>query len=114
MVLPEHGDTIAALWTLHTYAFERGHITPILVVEPPQKGCGKTTLRDTLAALVRATLSTDGISTPALFRVIEKWRPTVLLDDFDSWGRDNDELRGVLNTGYRKSGVYVCLCPLCR
>jgi len=114
VVLPEHGDTIAALWTLHTYAFERGHITPILVVEPPQKGCGKTTLRDTLAALVRATLSTDGISAPALFRVIEKWRPTVLLDDFDSWGRDNDELRGVLNTGYRKSGVYVCLCPLCR
>ncbi len=107
VVLPEHGDAIAALWSLHTYAFELGHITPILVVCSPEKGCGKTTLRDMLAQVVRSTLSTDGISASALFRVIEKWRPTVLLDDFDSWGRENEELRGVLNTGYRKGGVYV-------
>lgn len=109
VVLPEHGDTNAALWTLHTYAFECGHITPILVVESPQKGCGKTTLRDVLAALVHAPLSTDGISSAALFRVIEKAKPTVLMDDFDSWGKDNDELRGVLNTGYRRGGVYIRL-----
>jgi putative DNA primase/helicase len=107
VVLPEHGDTIAALWTLHTYAFEFGHITPILVIASPDKGCGKTTMRDVLAQVVRSALSTDGISASALFRVIEKWRPSVLLDDFDSWGRENEELRGVLNTGYRRGGVYV-------
>jgi putative DNA primase/helicase len=107
VVLPEHGDTIGALWSLHTYAFEIGHITPILVIASPDKGCGKTTLRDVLNAVVRSALSTDGISAAALFRAIEKWRPTVLLDDFDSWGKENDELRGVLNTGYRRGGVYV-------
>ncbi|MDA8362974.1 MAG: DUF3631 domain-containing protein [Gammaproteobacteria bacterium] len=107
VVLPDHGDTIAALWALHSYAFDRGHITPILVIDSPEKGCGKTTLRDVLAQLVRSALSTDGISSAAVFRIIEKWRPTLLLDDFDSWGRENEELRGVLNTGYRKGGAYV-------
>ncbi|MHB8455360.1 MAG: DUF3631 domain-containing protein [Acidiferrobacterales bacterium] len=107
VILPKHGDSIAALWTLHTYAFHFGRITPILVISSPDKGCGKTTTRDVLAAVVRSALSTDGISSAALFRVIEKWKPTVLLDDFDSWGKENDELRGVLNTGYRKGGVYV-------
>ncbi len=107
VILPEHGDVTAALWTIHTYAFHLAHITPILVTDSPEKGCGKTTLRDVLAALVRCALATDGISPAALFRVIEKWQPTVLLDDFDSWGKENDELRGVLNTGYRKGGVYV-------
>ena len=107
VALPEHGDAIAALWTLHTYTFAHGRIAPILAVVSPDKGCGKTTLRDTLAELARAPLPTDGISPAALFRVIEKWRPTVLLDDFDSWGRDNEELRGVLNTGHRQGGVYV-------
>jgi putative DNA primase/helicase len=107
VVLPKHCDTIAALWTLHTYAFHLGRITPILAIYSPDKGCGKTTLRDVLAALVRSPLPTDGISAPALFRAIEKWRPTVLLDDFDSWAKDNEELRGVLNTGYRRGGVYV-------
>ena len=107
VVLADHSYTIAALWVLHTYAFALGHVTPILAVVSPEKGCGKTTLRDTLAALVRAALSTDGVSAAALFRVIQKWRPTVLLDDFDSWGKDNEELRGVLNTGYRKGGVYI-------
>lgn len=107
VVLPDHGDTIAALWTIHSYAFELGDITPILVICSPEKGCGKTTFRDVLAALVRAPLSTDGISASALFRVIEKWHPTMLLDDFDSWGRENEELRGVLNTGHRKGGVLI-------
>lgn len=107
VVLPKPCYTIAALWTLHTYAFHLGRITPILAIYSPDKGCGKTTLRDVLAALARSPLPTDGISAPALFRAIEKWRPTVLLDDFDSWGKDNEELRGVLNTGYRRGGVYV-------
>lgn len=107
VILPEHGEIIAALWSLHTYAFALSHITPILIIASPDKGCGKTTMRDVLAGVVRSALSTDGISAAALFRVIEKWRPTVLLDDFDSWGRENDELRGVLNTGYRRGGVYV-------
>lgn len=107
VILPDHGAEIAALWTLHTYTYDAGHISPILVIQSPEKGCGKTTFRDTLAAVVRSPLSTDGISASALFRVVEKWQPTLLLDDFDSWGKENDDLRGVLNTGYRRGGHYV-------
>ena len=107
VVMPGHGYSLAALWVLHTYVFDCWPVSPILAIVSPEKGCGKTTLRDVLAKLVRAPLPIDGISAAALFRVIEKWCPTVLMDDFDSWGRENEELRGVLNTGYRAGGFYV-------
>lgn len=108
VVLPDEcAYTTAALWTLYTFAFAHFHVAPILVATSPERRCGKTTLFDLLARLVCAPLFAGSVSPGALFRVIEKSRPTVLLDDFDSWGRENDELRAVLNSGHRKGGMCV-------
>jgi hypothetical protein len=40
-----------------------------------------------------------------LFRVVEGYQPTLLVDEADTFLPDNDELRGVLNSGHRKGGT---------
>jgi hypothetical protein len=41
------------------------------------------------------------------FRVIEEMRPTLLIDEADTFLRGNDELRGILNSGYTRKTAYV-------
>ncbi len=103
-VLPEHGGVILALWAAHTWTFDTGPITPRLAVTSPQKGCGKSTVLDLLAAVVQRPLEASHATTAALFRVVEKWRPTVLLDEADTFLGDNEELRGLLNAGHHHRG----------
>jgi putative DNA primase/helicase len=61
-------------------------------------------LRDIIALLVPRPLPTENLSVPVLFRVIEAYKPTVLADEYDSWLKDNEELRGLLNSGHRRGG----------
>lgn len=107
VVLPDGAADMLALWTLHTYAMEAFVITPRLAVVSPQKRCGKTTVMELLDAAACGTLSAVNISTAALFRAIEQWRPTMLIDEADTFLPDNEELRGVLNAGYRRPTAYV-------
>jgi putative DNA primase/helicase len=107
VVLPEGAADMLALWTEHTYAIDAFVITPRLAVVSPQKRCGKTTLMELIDAAACNTLSAANISTAALFRAIEQWRPTMLIDEADTFLPDNEELRGVLNAGYRKPTAYV-------
>jgi putative DNA primase/helicase len=107
VVLPEGAADMLALWTLHTYALDAFMITPRLAVVSPQKRCGKTTLMELLDATAANTLSAANITTAALFRAIEQWRPTILIDEADTFLRENEELRGVLNAGYRRATAYV-------
>jgi putative DNA primase/helicase len=42
-----------------------------------------------------------------VFRAIDKWYPTLLIDEADSFLRDNEELRGILNSGHGRANAYV-------
>jgi hypothetical protein len=42
-----------------------------------------------------------------LFRYIEEVRPTLLIDEADSFVKDNEEMRGILNSGHTKAAAYV-------
>jgi hypothetical protein len=62
-----------------------------------------------LELLVRAALPTANISDAALFRAIEQLRPCLLFDEVDAIfgpkARDREDLRGMLNAGYRRGAV---------
>jgi hypothetical protein len=77
--------------------------SPILAVTSPTPECGKTTLLTLLSALVPRALSAANITAAATFRAVEKWRPTLLIDEADTFLRDNDDLRGVLNSGHSRA-----------
>ena len=104
LVLPKGSAEVIALWVVHTHVFDCFTISPRLAVTPPEKGCGKTTLLDIIHELVARPLSTSNASTAAVFRIIEMKAPTLLIDEADTFLKENDELRGVLNTGHRRGG----------
>ena len=57
--------------------------------------------------LAKKALAASSITTSALFRSIEKWTPTLLIDEADTFLKDNEELRGVLNSGHSRDMAYV-------
>ena len=107
LVLPGGGAEIFALWTVYTHAFESFSHTPRLAITSPEKGCGKTTTLDVLGELVARALPTSNATTAAIFRTVEKARPTLLIDEADTFLKDNEELRGVLNAGHRRGGQII-------
>jgi hypothetical protein len=85
--------------------------TPRLCISAPEKRCGKTTLLDVIALLVNRPLPTVNITGPAIFRTVEKWRPTLLFDEADNLfgrnGRARDgasDILAIMNSGYRRGG----------
>ena len=102
LVLPPHASTAIALWALHTWCFDACYITPFLYPRSPEKRCGKTTLMLVMHELVRRPLLVSNVAPAPLFRCIEEFRPTLLLDEADTWLRENEELRGILNGGHSR------------
>lgn len=100
------------LWIAHSHAIEAADVTIYLEITSPAKRSGKTRLLEVLELLVSRPLRTASISDAALFRIIDKARPTILLDEADAiFGpkSDREDLRSLLNSGYRR-GAEVVRC----
>lgn len=107
LVLPPHADIAIALWIVFTHAHDAWLISVILVIISATKRCGKTTLLMLLSGLVPRPLPTSNITPAALFRTIEAYEPTLLIDEADTFFSRRDELRGIVNSGHRRDVAYV-------
>jgi len=106
-VLPKHVTTALALWCVFTYLIDVMDIAPILVISSPEKRCGKTTLLSILLKLVYRPLPASNISAAALFRTIETWKPTLIIDEADTFIKNSDDLRGIINSGHTRPTAFV-------
>jgi len=97
----------AALWIVHSHAHDSASISPILAITSPAPECGKTTTVGLLGALVPRPLPASNITYAALFRAVEKWSPTLLIDEADTFLKGSDDLRGILNSGHNRATAYV-------
>ncbi len=105
IVMPNFAYVAVGIWNLWTYGFEAFTVAPILQITSPERQCGKSLLMEILEALVHRPLLVCGVSAAALFRAIEAYRPTVLVDEFDSTDAELKEaIRQVLNSGFKKTG----------
>ena len=107
LVLPAHAATALALWTVNSYAYDYRSCTPCLGVSSPQKRCGKTRLLAIVAMLTRRALPASNITPSAVFRTVDIAHPTLIIDEADTFLRDNEELRGVINSGHTRDLAYV-------
>lgn len=107
VALEEREARSVAFWILATHHVERADCAPILAVTSPEKRCGKTTLLTILGQLVARPLLASSITPATTFRVIEKYRPTLLIDEADTFLKENEELRGILNSGHTPASAYV-------
>jgi putative DNA primase/helicase len=111
MVLPSHADVLLTVWELHTYVFDCFSYTPYLHVKSPEKECGKSTLAELMNHLCANATTPGGMSAAAMYRRIERARPTLLLDEWDTLSDENRQgALNALNTGFKWNGVYtICV-----
>lgn len=107
VILPEGGAEICALWTLFAWSHDSFDVSPILAIQSPQKGSGKTTLLDWFTRVLPRPLPTSHATTAAIFRAIEKWHPTMLVDEADAFLKNNEDLRAILNSGHLRTSARV-------
>jgi hypothetical protein len=99
-----------ALWVVFTWCFDVAHCALKLWIESAEARSGKTRLVEVLSYLVCRVLVASGMSVAAFYRLIEMKRPTLLMDEFDSWAAGNEEFRGVLNAGFDKRNAVRWVC----
>lgn len=96
-----------ALWTLHAHAHAAAAVSPLLALTSPEKRSGKTTTLTLLGALVPRPLTAANISPAALFRTVERYAPSILLDEADTVFRVSDELRCLFNASHTRAAAHV-------
>ena len=104
LVLSEVAADTIALWVMHTWAVNAFTMSPRLAIVSPTKGCGKTTLLRLLTHVARRAKRAGSISPSALFRAVEQFQPTVLLDETEKYVEHGGDIHALLNEGHCKGG----------
>jgi uncharacterized protein DUF3631 len=105
--LPNGGAEALALWIVFTYALDAFAVAPILALCSPLKRCGKTTTEELTAALAKRPLAAANITAAALYRTVEQFAPTLIVDEADTFLLTNLELRGIINSGHTRATAFV-------
>ena len=109
VAMPKHLAFTVALWIGQSWIHNHATYSPILFITSPERDSGKTTLVGIVGFIARRSLLSVGISAAALYRSIEKWQPTFVIDEADEAFADNPDLRQVVNSGWtRGQGVVRC------
>jgi putative DNA primase/helicase len=96
-----------ALWVAMTWLIDVVQVAPLAIITAPEKRCGKSMLLFLISRLAYRPLAASNITPSALFRSIDAWSPTLLVDEADAFMKDNEELRGILNCGHTRDSAYI-------
>jgi hypothetical protein len=111
VVLSDEQALAVVLWILMAWVHKEVCVhSPYLLATSAEANSGKSTLAGLLVFLIPRGLSTVGITEAALFRGIELWDPSLVIDEADTVLVENEALRAVINSGWtRGSGVVRCI-----
>lgn len=104
VILTDEQATAAALWVAVTWFSNFFQTIPLIIITAPEKSSGKTQLLLVISRMVFRPLLAANASASALFRAVEAWTPTILIDEADTFFRDNIELHGMINAGHSRDG----------
>ena len=104
IVLDQQQADAAALWVALTWFIHHIDLAPLAIINAPEKACGKTQLLTVMGYMSYRPLPASNASSSAIFRAVEKWSPTMLVDEADTFFKDNPELHGMFNAGYLRGG----------
>ena len=103
---PEQADA-AALWVVLTWLIDVVQVAPLAMINAPEKACGKSQLLDVIGRMSARPLPVANVTPAALFRSVELWSPTVLIDEADTFFGAKDELKGLINAGHTRANAFV-------
>lgn len=107
IVLDDEQAFAAALWITQTWFIDVLQVAPLALINAPEKACGKSQLLDVMGRMSAKPISAANSSTAFMFRAVEKWTPTVLIDEADTFIKENEELKGLINAGHTRAQAYV-------
>jgi putative DNA primase/helicase len=107
VVLPEHGSVTMALWVAHTWAIDAAFVSAFLMFNSPEMRCGKSTALGLVKRVARRAVMASNISPSAVFRYIDAQQPTLAIDEAETFFTDNEEMRGILNSGHTRDTASV-------
>lgn len=107
LVLPPHASVGVTLWSLLAHAHDAFTNSPLLALYSPVPRCGKSLLLSIVERLVPRVLLVTNLTAATIFRAIPKYRPTLLIDEADTYLKHTDEMRGLLNGSFTKSTAFV-------
>lgn len=111
--MPEHRWAVCA-WIVHCWTLDAFESTPRLALLSAERGSGKTRALEVIEMFVPRPMHSVNMSAAALFRQIRDHRPTLLLDEADTYlglrvAKDHEDLRGLVNAGHRRGAkAYRC------
>lgn len=95
---------ILTCYTLATWRLEDFNAVPYLFFLGPLSS-GKTRALECLQRLCFRPILAANLTPAVLFRVLEAWKPTMLLDETEIYQQKSMlEIRSLLNSGYRREG----------
>jgi len=104
--------TAHTLWIAHAHLIEAFENSPRLAFLSPEPGSGKSRAMELTEALVPRPVLSVNSTVAYVFRKIsdDAGLPTLLMDEIDAVfsqgkGDGNEDLRGLLNSGYRKGAT---------
>ncbi len=105
LILEDREYYVMALWIMATWLSEDFKTAPYLTFIAP-KSSGKTAALNVLHELAYRAISTVSVTAAALFRCIDLWHVTLLIDEAEYQVRADTEsgqaLYGCLNGGYKR------------
>lgn len=101
------GYDILTAWILASWFPEKWHAVPYLFFYGPA-GSGKTWALEVLASIGFRPFLTASITVASLFRICDYYKPTLFLDETETYmTKDRREIMNLLNSGYRKGSKAV-------
>jgi putative DNA primase/helicase len=105
-------DSLSAisLWVMHAWCLDAFSLSPFLRIISPTKGCGKTTLLTLISEMLPKCLLSANITSASMFRLIDKFKASVGIDEADGAFKENYELISLVNSSYTRSTAQVPRC----
>ncbi|BAV10790.1 hypothetical protein MOSL_0217 [Moraxella osloensis] len=102
MAIDEPLKVAFVLWVIFTYLTDISDFAPIAWITAPERQCGKSTLLGLFDRVVNKPMAFNNITQAVLYRVMEQFKPTLLIDEIDTSLKDKNELLGIVNAGYSR------------
>jgi len=96
--------SVITFWAIGTYFSDVFNAYPRLMIYGPKQS-GKSKLLTFLSKICYNAHYTIIPSSAAMFRIVQHWKPTLLLDEFNLYtDREYKEVIAILRQGYKKGG----------
>ena len=94
------------LWIAFTWMVSVVGVAPLLLIGAPERACGKTHLIELLDYLVCRSMTASSMRAATLFRIVDAWHPTLLIDEIDTFIKNDSGIAGLLNAGHTKTTAW--------